>query len=124
MANTSITIEELRQRYNAWRTAWRSVYHGLAGTKQTSAFAIPKSYKYIRVFSTYDPDSIGYPYVLNYNGTVDAMPLPLYVCNSEHYIREVNSPDSNFRCFTIEMATASEVQINNPLQIQIRMEEV
>lgn len=124
MANTSITLEELRILYNRWRTAWRPIFHGLAGTRQTSSFSIPNSYKYIKVFSTYDPDTTIYPYALDYEGLVDNMPNPLYVCNSEHCITKVNSPDPNMRCYVVEGVALEEAQINNPLQVLIRMEEV
>lgn len=125
MANTSVTLEELRVLYNRWRTAWRPIFHGLAGTRRTSSFTVPSSYKYIKVFGTHDPDSILYPYVLHYEGMVDNMPNPLYVCNDEHYIVKLNSPNPNMRCYAIEMnGVSDERHINNPLQVLIRMEEV
>ena len=124
MANTSITLEELRILYNKWRTAWRPAFMGLAGTNNKSTFCVPKNYPYIKVMGTWDLDSVSYPYVLHYNGLVDNMPNPLLVCGDEHRIVKVNSPDPNFSCYIIQPVEYGEAQINNPLSVFIRMEEV
>lgn len=130
MANTSITLEELRILYNKWRTAWRPAFMGLAGINNKSTFCVPKNYPYIKVISGWDPDSITYPYALNYDGLVDNMPNPLNICieptsgTVEHQIIKVNSPDPNFSCYIIQPVEYGEAQINNPLSVFIRMEEV
>lgn len=124
MANTSITLEELRILYSKWRTAWRPAFMGLAGTNDKSTFCVPKNYPYIKVFGTWYPDSISYPYVLHYNGLVADMPNPLFVCNNEHKIVKVDSPDPNFSCYIVQPVEYGEAQINNPLSVFIRMEEV
>lgn len=124
MADASITLEELRILYNKWRTAWRPAFMGLAGTNNKSTFCVPKNYPYIKVMGTWNPNSVNYPYVLHYNGLVDNMPNPLLVCGDEHRIVKVNSPDPNFSCYIIQPVEYGEAQINNPLSVFIRMEEV
>lgn len=124
MASTSITLEELRVLYNRWRTAWRPAFMGLAGTNDKSTFCVPKNYPYIKVLGTHDLNSYNYPYVLHYDGLITDMPNPLLVCLSEHRIVKVDSPDPNFSVYVVQPVEYGESQINNPLSVFIRMEEV
>lgn len=120
MAQTSITIEELRQRLKFWRTAWRPIFGRIMTLTTTRIIAIPEAYKYIKIFGTYNPDSTSYPYALYYDGLVSNMPTSLNVCADENNISYVGTKEG-FKIYHITSLN-NEISYNNMLQVMIRME--